>query len=190
MKEKVLVEISARHMHLSNEHLAILFGEGHQLTPKKDLSQPGQFACEEKVMVVGSRGEMAMSILGPTRKESQVEISLTDARSLGIDALVRESGNIEGTNGCKLVGPKGEVILSKGVIAAKRHIHLTAEDAVRLDVKDSEIVSVKIDTDDRTTTYGDVVVRVRNDFAAAMHIDTDEGNAAGIKGVAYGEIVK
>lgn len=190
MKDKVMVEISARHMHLSKEHVAILFGEGYKLTPKKDLSQPGQFACEEKVTVVGSRSEMAMTILGPERKESQVEISLTDARTLGIDALIRESGHIEGTNGCKLVGPKGEVVIEKGVIVAKRHVHLTQADADELGVKDSEIVGVKIETPDRTTTYGDVVIRIRNDFAAAMHIDTDEGNAAGIKGVAYGEIVK
>ncbi|MEA5027109.1 MAG: phosphate propanoyltransferase [Erysipelotrichaceae bacterium] len=190
MKEKVLVEISARHVHLSKEHLAILFGEGYQLTPKKALSQPGQFACEEKVTVVGSRSEMSMSILGPTRKASQVELSLTDARSMGIDAQIRESGHIEGTNGCKLIGPKGEVILDKGVIAAKRHIHLTPEDAIKFDVKDSEIVSVRIETPERTTTYGDVVIRVRGDFAAAMHIDTDEGNAAGIKGSASGEIIK
>ena len=132
MKQKVLVEIYARHMHLSKEHVTILFVEGYKLTPKKDLSQPGQFACEEKVMVVGSRSEMAMTILGPERKESQVEISLTDARTLGIDALIRESGHIEGTNGCKLVGPKGEVVLEKGVIAAKRHIHLTQADADNL----------------------------------------------------------
>ncbi|MDD2592097.1 MAG: phosphate propanoyltransferase [Erysipelotrichaceae bacterium] len=188
--KKVLVEISARHMHLSEEHLAVLFGEGYKLTPKKNLSQPGQFACEEKVTVVGSRSQMAMTILGPTRKESQVEISLTDARTLGIDAKIRESGHIEDTNGCKLVGPKGEVTLDKGVIVAKRHIHLTQEDANELGVKDSEIVSVKIETPDRTTTYGDVVIRIRNDFAAAMHIDTDEGNAAGIMKTAYGEIVR
>jgi len=190
VKEKVLVEISARHIHITNEHLAVLFGEGYKLTPKKDLSQPGQFACEEKLTVVGSRSEMKMSILGPTRKASQVELSLTDARTLGIDAMIRESGHIEGTNGCKLVGPKGEVILDKGVIAAKRHIHLKPEDANRLNVTDQEIVNVKIETPERTTIYGDVVIRVRADFAAAMHIDTDEGNAAGINGTAFGEIVK
>jgi len=190
MEKKVLVEISARHIHLCEEHVAVLFGEGYKLTPKKSLSQPGQFACEEKVTVVGTRSEMKMSILGPVRKASQVEISLTDARTLGIEALVRESGHIDGTKGCKLVGPKGEVILEKGVIAAKRHIHLTPADAEKFDVKDNEIVNVKIETPDRTTTYGDVVIRVRSDFAVAMHIDTDEGNAAGIVTTALGEIIK
>ena len=189
-ENKVLVEVSARHVHLSQEHLEALFGEGYQLTVKKMLSQPGQFACEEKVTVVGPRGESKMSILGPVRKESQVEVSLTDARALGVKALVRESGDLEGTEGCKLVGPAGEVVLEKGVIAAKRHIHFTPEDAEKFGIKDKDIVSVKIDTAERSAILGDVVCRVSPSYALAMHIDTDEGNAIGYSGLTYGEVIK
>ena len=188
--EKFIVETSARHVHVTKEQVEILFGEGHQLTCKKELSQPGQFACEEKVTVVGPRGELKLSILGPERKEAQVEISLTEARQLGVEALIRESGDIEGTAGIKMVGPCGEIILEKGVIAAKRHIHMTPEDAMKYGVENGQIVDVKVETDDRSLIFGDTVVRVRDDFALAMHIDTDEGNAAGIKGSAMGEIVK
>ena len=186
----ILVETSARHVHVSQADLDVLFGEGYTLTNKKDLSQPGQYACEEKVTVVGPKGEMKMSILGPTRKETQVEVSLTDARSLGIKALVRESGDIEGTSGCKLVGPKGEVEISCGVIAAKRHIHMTEADAKEFGVQDKDVVSVKITTEDRSLTFGDVVCRVSDSYALAMHIDTDESNAAGITGPCQGELIK
>lgn len=188
--EKFVVEISARHIHVTKEQVAVLFGEGHSLTPKKDLSQPGQFACEEKLTIVGPRGELKASILGPERKEAQVELSLTDARTLGVEALIRESGDIEGTQGIKLVGPAGEIEIEKGVICAKRHIHMTPADAETYGVKNGDIVNVKVDTDERSLVFGDTVVRVRDDFALAMHIDTDEGNAAGIKGSALGEIVK
>lgn len=188
--EKFIVEISARHVHVTDEQVEILFGKGHTLTNKKDLSQPGQFACEEKVTIVGPKGELKASILGPTRKEAQVELSLTDARALGVEALIRESGDIEGTNGIKLVGPEGELNLEKGVIAAKRHIHMTPADAQNYGVENGQIVSVKVETDERSLVFGDTVIRVRDDFALAMHIDTDEGNAAGIKGSALGEIVK
>ena len=186
----ILVETSARHVHVSQADLDVLFGEGYTLTNKKDLSQPGQYACEEKVTVVGPKGEMKMSILGPTRKETQVEVSLTDARSLGIKALVRESGDIEDTSGCKLVGPKGEVEISCGVIAAKRHIHMTEADAKEFGVQDKDVVSVKITTEDRSLTFGDVVCRVSDSYALAMHIDTDESNAAGIAGPCQGELIK
>lgn len=188
--EKFIVEVSARHVHVTKEQVAILFGEGHQLTNKKNLSQPGQFACEEKVTIVGPKGELKASILGPERKAAQVEISLTEARQLGVEAKIRESGDIEGTSGIKIVGPCGEIELDKGVIAAKRHIHMTPEDAKNYDVENGQIVSVKIDTDGRSLIFGDTVIRVREDFALAMHIDTDECNAAGIKGSALGEIVK
>ncbi|MEE3408800.1 MAG: phosphate propanoyltransferase [Erysipelotrichaceae bacterium] len=188
--EKFIVEISARHIHVTKEQVAILFGEGHTLTPKKALSQPGQFACEEKLTIVGPRGELKASILGPERKEAQVELSLTDARTLGVEAKIRESGDIEGTAGIKLVGPCGEIELEKGVIAAKRHIHMTPADAANYGVSNGEIVNVKVETEGRSLIFGDTVVRVRDDFALAMHIDTDEGNAAGIKGSAMGEIVK
>ena len=188
--DKILVEVSARHIHLTKEHVAILFGEGYELTPKKYLSQPGQFACEEKVRVVGPRGELKMSVLGPERKDSQVEVSLTDARALGVEALVRESGDIEGTNGVKVIGPNGEVDLDKGVIAAKRHIHMTPEDAKKYGVENGEIVNVKVETEGRSLVFGDTVIRVSDKYALAMHIDTDEANAACIKGSAMGELVK
>ena len=189
MEKKILVEVSARHCHLSREHLDILFGKGYELTVKKELSQPGQFAAEEKVTVVGAKSERKVSILGPVRKDSQVEISLTDARSIGITAPIRESGDIAGTAGCTIVGPKGQVELEQGVIIAKRHIHITPEDALKYGLKDKEIVAVKIATDQRSTILDDVVIRVRDDFSSAMHIDTDEGNAAGISGVQYGIIL-
>ena len=142
MEKKVLVETSARHIHLSDEHIAILFGEGYTLTKKKDLSQPGQFACEERVTVVGPKRELAgVSILGPCRKETQVEISLTDARSIGVTAPVRESGDIKESGACKLVGPKGEVEISEGVIVAKRHIHATPEDGEKYGMKETDFAS-------------------------------------------------
>jgi putative phosphotransacetylase len=188
---KILVEISARHAHVSEEHLAILFGEGYKLTPKKDLSQPGQFACEERVDLVGERGTLKnVTILGPTRPFSQVEITATEARTLGVKALIRESGLIDGTFGCTLVGPQGSVVLDKGVIVAKRHIHVTPSEAAVYGVSDKEIIMVKVTSDDRSLIYGDVVVRVSEKFAAAMHIDTDEANAAGLSGAVFGEIIR
>ena len=190
MAKTILVETSARHIHVSQADLDVLFGEGYQLTNKKDLSQPGQYACEEKVTVVGPRGQQTMTILGPTRNATQVELSLTDARTLGLKALVRESGVIEGTAGCKLVGPKGEVEISCGVIAAKRHIHMTSADAAEFGIQDKDVVEVKVTTDGRSLTFGDVVYRVSDSFALAMHIDTDEANAAGVAGPCQGEIIK
>lgn len=191
MNNKVLIETSARHLHVSEEHLEILFGKGAKLTRKKDLSQPGQYSCEERVTIVGPKKELAnVSILGPTRAETQVELSATDARSIGISAPIRESGAIEGSGGCKIIGPCGEVTLKEGVIVAKRHIHATPEDAAQLGVSDKEIVGVKVDTPERSLIFGDVVVRVSPKFKLAMHIDTDESNAAGCSGDIYGEIVK
>ncbi len=187
---KFVVETSARHVHVTQETLEVLFGEGYQLTVKKTLSQPGQFASNEKVTIVGPKGQMNASILGPCRKDNQVEISLTDARSLGLTAPVRESGDIAGSGACKLIGPKGEVELTEGVIAAKRHIHATPEDAEKLGVKDKDIVSVKVETDGRSLIFGDVVARVSASYALAMHIDTDESNAAGCGREVYGEIVR
>ena len=188
---QVLVETSARHVHVTKEHLEILFGKGHELTFKKALSQPGQFASEERVTVVGSKKELAnVSILGPVRSATQVELSLTDARSIGVDAPIRESGDIAGSGACKIVGPCGEVEITEGVIAAKRHIHLTPADAAEMGLADKQIVSVKVDTDGRSLIFGDVVVRVSEKFAAAMHIDTDESNAACCKGGLMGEIIK
>lgn len=189
-ENKVLVEISARHVHVTQADLEVLFGEGYQLHPKKALSQPGQYASEEKVDVVGPRSTIKnVTILGPVRNASQVEVSLTDARTLGATALVRESGYIDGTQGVTLVGPKGSVTLSNGLIAAKRHIHLTPEDATKFNVKNSQIVNVKVTGNERSTIFGDVVIRVSEKFAPAMHIDTDEANAAGMTGEAWGEIL-
>ena len=189
--KKVLVETSARHIHLSREAVDVLFGEGYELTNKKDLSQPGQYACEERVAVVGSKGQFpAVSILGPTRPSSQVEISASDARSIGVVAPVRESGDIAGSGACKLVGPKGEVELKEGVIVAKRHIHLTPDAAAEFGVEDKEVVGVKIESEGRNLIFGDVVCRVHPNFAPAMHIDTDESNAAFATPGMMGEIVK
>lgn len=191
MSEKILIETSARHMHITEEDLETLFGKGHVLTSKKDLSQPGQFASTDKVTVVGPRGELKMSILGPCRKADQVEVSFSDARTLGISAPVRESGDIAGSAPCKVVGPCGEIELKEGVIVAKRHIHMTPADAERFGVKNGEIVNVKCDSKfDRHLVFGDVVVRVSPSYALAMHIDTDECNAGGLAGEVYGEIVR
>lgn len=191
MNNKVIVETSARHVHLTKEHVDILFGEGHGLTFKKDLSQPGQFACEERVSIVGPKNTIKnVIVLGPERKASQVEVSLTDARTLGVNAPVRESGDVANSGACKLVGPCGEVELTEGVIAAKRHIHFTPDEAAEANVSDKEIVMVKVVSDGRATIFDDVVVRVHPNFAAAMHIDTDESNAAMAFGQIYGEIIK
>ncbi|MHC1787249.1 MAG: phosphate propanoyltransferase [Christensenellales bacterium] len=186
----ILIETSARHLHVTQQDLETLFGAGHQLTPRKDLSQPGQYAAEEKVTIVGPKGEVKMSILGPVRKATQVEVSLTEARALGLTPPVRESGDIAGSAPAKLVGPAGEVRIMEGVIVAKRHIHCTPEDAVRLNVKDKDVVSVAVKTQGRGLIFGDTVVRVHPSYALAMHIDTDESNAAGASGVVYGQIVK
>ena len=191
MAKTFIVETSARHVHLSEADFKVLFGENATLTKKKDLSQPGQYACEERVIVKGTKKDLpGVSILGPFRKESQVELSATDARSIGLGIAVRESGVLDGTPGCTLVGPAGEVTLEKGVIVAKRHIHATVADAKELGVVDKEIVSVKVNTPERSLIFGDVVVRVNDTYALAMHIDTDESNAAGMVPGAMGEIVK
>ncbi len=190
MKKEVLVETSARHVHVSKADLETLFGAGYELTKKKDLSQPGQYACEERVQVIGAKGSFpAVSILGPTRPDTQVELSASDARSIGVVAPCRESGDIAGSGACKLVGPKGEVEISEGVIVAKRHIHATPEDAEKYGVSDKQIVSVKVESDGRSLVFGDVVVRVSPSYALAMHIDTDESNAAFAKPGMMGEII-
>ncbi len=190
MENKVLVETSARHVHLTEEHIAALFGEGAKLTHKKDLSQPGQFACQERVDIVGPKKTISnVIILGPARPESQVEVSLTDARVLGVPGMVRMSGDIAGTPGCKLVGPAGEVELTEGVIVAKRHIHMTPEDAANFNVADKEVVKVRIESE-RSAELDDVVVRVSPKFALAMHIDTDESNATCAFGTCYGTVIK
>ncbi len=191
MSMEVLVETSARHLHVTQEVLETLFGAGYELTKKKDLSQPGQFACAERVDVVGPKKTLAgVSILGPVRPETQVELSLTDARSIGIAAPIRESGDIAGSGACKLVGPCGEVEIAEGVIAAKRHIHMTTADAAAMGLVDKQIVSVKVPSDGREIIFGDVVVRVSDKYALAMHIDTDESNAGCVAPGTMGEIIK
>lgn len=191
MSKEFIVETSARHVHVTKETLEVLFGAGHELTKKKDLSQPGQFACEERVTVVGPKKELAnVSILGPCRKADQIELSATDARSIGIAAPVRESGDVAGSGACKLVGPCGEVEVKEGVIVAKRHIHLTPADAEELGVTNGEIVAVKIDSADRSAILCDTVCRVSENYARAMHIDTDESNAVGAGRNHMGVIVK
>ena len=188
-----IVETSARHVHVTQETLEILFGAGHTLKPIKDLSQPGQFASEEQVDVVGPKNTIKrVRILGPVRSENQVELALTDARSIGVTAPVRESGDVAGSGACKLVGPCGEVELTQGVIAAKRHIHMTPADAEQFGVKDKDVVCVKVipPVKGRELIFGDVVVRVSPKFSLAMHIDTDESNAACAVNGTMGEIVK
>ncbi len=188
---EVLIETSARHVHVTQETLEALFGKGAVLTKKKDLSQPGQFASEQRVTVVGPKKELAnVSILGPCRSADQVELSATDARSVGLDIAIRESGKIEGTPGCTLRGPAGEVTIKEGVIVAKRHIHLTPATAEKNGLKNGDVVWVKCNTNGRAAVLGDVVVRVRDDFADAMHIDTDESNAIGATPGLMGEILK
>lgn len=199
---KFIIETSARHVHVTQETLEKLFGTGAELTVKKELSQPGQFASNQKVDLVAYKknkvtGELVesrlkgVSILGPVRKADQVELSLTDARTLGVVAPVRESGDVAGSGVCKLVGPAGEVELKEGVIAAKRHIHMTPEDAETFGVKNGDIVSVKVLKDTgRSVIFGDTVIRVSPTYALAMHIDTDEANAGALSGEVFGEIVK
>ena len=187
---EVMVETSARHVHLSKGHIEALFGKGAELTKKRELSQPGQFACEERVTVVGEKKSIPnVIVLGPARAQTQVEVSLTDVRTLGVFAPVRESGNLVGSGACKLVGPCGEVEISEGVIAAKRHIHLDPATAEKFGVADKQNVFVKIETPERTTIFGDVVIRVSPNYVPAMHIDTDEANAAGVYGGEYGKIL-
>lgn len=189
--KKILVETSARHIHVSQEDLEILCGKGAKLESRAPLSQPGQFVSTTRLTIVGPKNSLErVSILGPTRKKSQVEISLTDARMIGVTAPIKESGDIAGTPGIKLIGPAGELELKEGLIIAKRHIHMHPNDAQEFGVKNGEIVGVKIKTADRSIILADTVIRVREDFSLAMHIDTDEANAAGLNGNGEGELVK
>lgn len=191
LEKKILVETSARHVHLTDEHIEVLFGKGKTLTVRNMLSQPGQFASCERVDLVGPKNTIKnVLILGPARKATQVEISMTDARTLGITAPVRESGDIKGSTGIKIVGPAGELNIEEGVIIAKRHAHLTPEIAKDWDVSNGEIVQIKIENGIRGLIFDDVVVRVSPNFAPAVHLDTDEANAAGCSGEVYGELIK
>ncbi len=191
MKKTVLVETSARHIHLTDDAVKALYGADATLTVKKELSQPGQYAAgNDKITLVGPKGTLAVSVLGPTRKANQVELSFTDARTLGLKAIpVRESGDVAGTPGLKLVGPAGEIEINEGVIIAKRHIHMPPADAEAFGITDKQIVKVKVANDSRTTIFDDVVCRVHPTYALAMHIDTDECNAACAFGEVYGEVI-
>lgn len=191
MENKVLVETSARHIHLTAEAVETLYGKGAQLEVKKMLSQPGQFAsANDKIKLVGPKGEMAVSVLGPVRSANQVELSYSDARALGLkDVPVRESGDVAGTPGLRLVGPAGELEIAEGVIIAKRHIHMTPADADAFGVKNGQIVKVRIDSE-RPLIFDGVVVRVNATYALAMHIDTDECNAASAFGTVYGAVIE
>lgn len=173
----IMVETSARHVHVSKADLDILFGHGYSLTKKKDLSQPGQFVCEEKVEVIGERSSMKFSIMGPVRSKTQVEVSLTEARAIGLTAPVKESGDLDEAGPCTIKGPVGEIKCEHAVIAAKRHIHMTPKDSEDYGVKNGDIVKVEVNSPERKLIFEDVVVRVKDDFALAMHIDTDESNA-------------
>lgn len=187
---KIPVEVSARHVHLSQEAVDTLFGKGHKLIFKKNLSQPGQFVCEERVAIIGSKGEFSsVAVLGPVRDKTQVEVSITDAIKIGVPVLIRESGDLNGTPGVVLKGPNGIYEVKEGLIIAKRHIHINPSDAETLNVNNGEIVKVNVKTEFRSLVFDDVVVRVSPKFALAMHIDTDEGNAAGCKNDVFGEIL-
>ena len=189
MPHTVLIETSARHVHLTKEHVEVLFGAGAALTLKRALSQPGEFLSDQRVDVTGEKKTLAnVAVLGPERVATQIEISLTDARSIGVEAPIRESGDVAGSGACKITGPCGTIEISEGVMAAKRHIHLTPADAEEIGVKDKQIVSVSIGGE-RAMVMGEVVIRVKPTFKKAMHIDTDEGNAAGLSGEVYGTII-
>jgi propanediol utilization protein len=186
---KIMVETSARHIHLTQEDLETLFGKDVQLTPKKALSQVGQFACAEKVEIVGPKSSIKMSILGPVRPETQIELSKTEARTIGIDAPTRMSGELAGTPGCKVIGPKGEITLDHGVVVAKRHAHFTPEQAIEFGVKDGQNIQIKLNYNERALIFGDVIARVSKTAGLAVHIDTDEANAAGLPGTVDGEVI-
>lgn len=187
-KTPFLVEVSAHHIHLTQQHVEALFGPGHQLTKHADLSQPGQYACKEQLAVVGPKGRIErVRVLGPTRKYTQIEISMTEQFKLGVHPPIRQSGDIAGSPGCTLEGPAGSVKVDAGVICALRHIHMTPQDALQYGVRDKSVVRVRM-TGDRELVFGDVLVRVDPTYALAMHIDTDEANAASVKTGAQGYI--
>ena len=191
-KPNLVLSISARHVHLTDEDVEMLFGPGRELTPMKDLYQEGFYAAEETVMVVGPRKRMlpTVRVLGPTRKASQVELAFTDGISLGIDLPVRPSGRIEGTPGCVLVGPKGVVELQQGVIRAERHVHMSPCDAEYYGVKDGDRMSVRIESGRCTSVFDGLLVRAEEGIKLEVHLDTDEGNAADVDHATHVELYK
>lgn len=185
------VEVSAHHVHLSENVFKLLFSEDCNLTPKRFLSQPGQFVCKEKVEVVGTKGSIKnVSVLGPFRNSTQVEMSITDVKKLGIDFYIRESGDLSGSAGCKIIGPGGEYNISEGVIVAKRHIHMSPENSMYYGVNDKQVVGLEINSESRSLIFKDILVRVSINYSLACHIDTDEANAAGIVKNTFGQIIK
>lgn len=190
MNDKILIEVSARHIHLSQKDLEVLFGDGYELNENKKLSQTGEFAAEEKLIIVGPRGKLeGVRIIGPVRNNSQVEISKTDGYKLGIIPPVRVSGDIEGTPEVKIIGPSGEAELEKGLILAQRHIHMSEDDANKYNVQDQQDVSIKVEGD-RGLIFNKVIVRVKENFNLSFQIDTDEANAGLINNGDLGELIK
>ncbi|MEI8216694.1 MAG: phosphate propanoyltransferase [Eubacteriales bacterium] len=190
MSNKIVVGISNKHMHISREDLDTLFGKGYELKVFKELGQPGQYAAEEKLDIVGPKGTIkGIRILGPIRPKTQIELALSDARAIGINAPIRESGDVAGSPGAKLIGPLGEVEIKEGVIIALRHIHLTEEEAKAANVKDKEFVSLRFEGP-RAVTFDNVLIRVNVNFSGEIHLDTDEGNAGCVSTGDMGEIIK
>lgn len=190
MKKELPIALSNRHIHLSQKDLNILFGSGYELTKFRELSQPGQYACDEKVDVVGPKGTIkGVRIIGPIRPNTQFELSVSDAFALGVKPIVRNSGDVEGTPGAKLIGPKGEVEIEEGVLVAARHIHMNTSDGEKFGVADKDVVSIKVDGE-RGLIFNNVIVRVSDKFALEMHIDVEEGNAAGVKNGQLVELIK
>jgi putative phosphotransacetylase len=190
MQKTILVETSARHIHLTQVDLETLMGSGATLQSVRPLSQPGQFVSQVRLTLIGPKKNFDnVVVLGPVRPASQVEISLTDARAMGLQPPVRESGDIQGSSAISIRGSHGDIHLHQGCIIAKRHIHMTPDDATLFQVKDKQVVAVKVTNPNRSVIFGDVIVRVRKDFALAMHIDTDEANAASIQGDVQGTLL-
>ena len=190
MEKTLPVGLSNRHIHVSQKDLDILFGEGYELTKFKDLSQPGQYACEEKVDIVGTKGTLkGVRILGPVRNSTQFELSVSDAFTLGVKPIVRNSGDIIDTPGAKIVGPKGEVEIEQGIIVAARHIHMHTSDAENFGVADNDVVNVRV-KGPRGLTFENVLVRANKDYALEMHVDIEEGNACGLRNGDLVELIK
>ncbi len=190
MKKELPIALSNRHVHLSKEHIEVLFGEGYELTKMKDLSQPGQYACEEKIDVVGPKNTLkGVRVLGPARGNTQIEVSLADGFTLGVVPPVKDSGDLAGSPGAKLIGPKGEVEISEGVIAAARHIHMHTSDAEEFGVVDKDRVKIRV-SGERGLVFENVLVRVNESYALEMHVDVDEGNAAAVKNGTIVELIK
>ena len=188
---KIPIETSARHIHISREDFEKLFGEGKELTFVKELSQPGQYLAKERITITGPRGTFEnVAILGPFRKETQVELSLTDTRKIGVPGVIRQSGDIKDTPGCRLIAGDKEIDIDKGVIVAKRHIHMTPGDAIKMRLKDNEEVFVITQSFDRALIYANVVVRISWDYQLSMHVDTDEANAFAGDAEPHGVVLK